>query len=227
MVSMRIFGTPVKTKVIVLVDFVAIWGGVTWLGLYWHPERGLWQGLLIGFVTAILLWFAEIGHAIAHIFSARFAGARMDEILISEGMPRTLYADNEVSPDTHRIRAIGGPFFNLLGLLLSVTIYVIASGSSIARELAAWSAVGHGLLFIMSLSPLPFADGGTLLKWTLVARGTPIKVADKIVRQIDLVIGILGGIICLWLIVMKMWIAGLILMAISVIVMLIAAGKLR
>ena len=82
---MRIFGTPIKTKVIVLVDIVAVWGGVTWLGLYWHPERGFWQGVLIGFVTVILLWFAEIGHAIAHIFSARFAGAPMDEILISGG----------------------------------------------------------------------------------------------------------------------------------------------
>ncbi|MEO8956755.1 MAG: hypothetical protein ABI465_19565, partial [Ktedonobacteraceae bacterium] len=87
MVSLRIFGTPVKVKGTVLVPIIALWAGVTWLGFYWHPERGFWQGVLIGFVTVILLMPADFGHALAHIFSARSAGAPMDEILISAGMP--------------------------------------------------------------------------------------------------------------------------------------------
>jgi hypothetical protein len=101
MVSMRIFGTPIKAKLTGLVDIVALWGGITWLGLYLHPGRGFWQGLIIGLVSAVLLSVADIGHAFAHIFSTHYAGAPMDEILISTGMPRTLYWDNEVSPDVH------------------------------------------------------------------------------------------------------------------------------
>ena len=71
-------------------------------------------------MSMILLIFADFGHAIAHIFSARYAKAPMDEILITAGMPRTLYTDNNVSPATHRMRAFGGPVFSTLGLLLSI-----------------------------------------------------------------------------------------------------------
>ena len=98
MVTMRIFGTPVKVKAAVCLLFVALWGGTTWLGLYWHPERGFWQALLIGFVTTILLLLVDFGHALAHIFSARYAGAPIDEILLSApNMPRTLYSNNSAS----------------------------------------------------------------------------------------------------------------------------------
>jgi hypothetical protein len=122
---------------------------------------------------------------------------------------------------------MGGPIFNMLGLLLSVAIYGAVSGNSIARELAAWSALGHGLILIMSLSPLPIVDGGTLLKWTLVARGRTVTEADEIVRRVDWVMGIAAGIIGVGLIAMQIWIAGVILVGICIIVIGIAAGKIR
>ena len=227
MVSLRIFGTPVKVKGNVLVPIVALWGGITWLGFYWHPERGFWQGVLIGFVTMILLMVADIGHALAHILSARYAGAPMDEILLSAGMPRTLYWNNEVSPDVHRMRAMGGPVFNAVGLLLSGVIYAVVPGNPIARELAAWSAVGHGLILLGALLPLPIVDGGTLVKWTLVARGRTETEADEIVRRVDWAMGIVGVLIGVGFIAMQMWIAGVILVGIGVVVMGIAAGKIR
>jgi hypothetical protein len=77
---MRIFGTPVKVKGTVLVPIVALWGIVTWLGFYWHPERGFWQDILIGFVTVLLLAPADFGHALAHIFSARYAHGLRNEL---------------------------------------------------------------------------------------------------------------------------------------------------
>ena len=229
MISMRIFDTPIKVKVTFLIYIVPIWIGVTWLGLYWHPGRGFWPGVLIGFVTVILLLIAEIGHPIAHIFSARYAGAPMDEIQIAAetGMPRTLYWNNEVSPDAHRMRAMGGLLFNLLGLLLSLAIFAAVPVNSIARELAAWSAAGHGLLLIMSLAPVPMVDGGTLLKWTLVARGRTVTQADEIVRRVDWVMGIVGGVVGVVLIALQMWIAGVILGGIGVVVLCVAAGKIR
>jgi hypothetical protein len=227
MVQLRIFGTPVKVKGTVLIPIVALWGIVTWLGFSWHPERGFGQGVLIGFVTVLLLLPADFGHALAHIFSARYAGAPMDEILITAGMPRTLYWKNEVSPDVHRMRAMGGPIFNVVGLLLSGVIYAVARGNPIARELAAWSAVGHGFILLAALLPLPMVDGGTLVKWTLVARGRTETEANEMVRRVDWVMGIVGGLIGVGLIAMQMWIAGVILAGIGVVVIGIAAGKIR
>ena len=227
MISVRIFGTPVKISFRFFIIIVILWGVVTGLGLYWHPEREFWQGLLIGFVTALLLLIAEYGHPLAHIFSARFAGAPMDEILISLDMPRTLYSNNDVLPKVHRMRALGGPIFNLVGLLLSLAIYAVASGNPIAAELAGWSALGHGLLLIMSLSPLPPVDGGTILKWTLVERGKTEGEADEMVRRVDWVIGIGAAIIGVGMIAMQMWIAGVILLGISIVVIGVVAGKIR
>ena len=227
MISVRIFGTPVKVSFMFLLIIVILWGSVTWLGLYWHPEREFWQGLLIGLVTALLLVVAEYGHPLAHIFSARYAGAPMHEILISLDMPRTLYSNNDVLPKVHRMRALGGPIFNLLGLLLSLAIYAVASGNPIAAELAGWSALGHGLLLIMSLSPLPPVDGGTILKWTLVERGKTEREADEMVRHVDWVMGIGAAIIGVGMIAMQMWIAGVILLGISIVVIGVTAGKIR
>ncbi len=171
MISIRISGTLVKVKPVVVLVLTALWFIVSWLGWLLHPYRTLPQALLIGLVSAFLMAVAEFGHPFAHIISARYAGAPMDELVISEGMPRTLYWNDSVPPNAHRLRALGGPIFNVLGLLLSVAVFVIASTNSLVREWASWSAFGHGVLLIESLFPVPMVDGGTLLKWTLVVGG--------------------------------------------------------
>lgn len=195
MISLRVFGTPVKVKETVIVPMLLLWGGLTWWGMRWHPKRGLGPGLLISLVTLVILVPVDFGHALAHIFSARYAGAPMDEIRITANMPRTLYWNNDVSPDQHRLRAMGGPIFSALGFLLSLAIYRRVPRNSIARELSGWSTLGHGLLFLMCLVPLPVVDGGTLLKWTLVAHGRSQAEADETVRRIDFGMAALGGII--------------------------------
>ena len=201
MVSIKLFGTEVKVKATFLLVFIALWGVMSWLGLRRHSERTFGQGLLIGLLSTIVLLPADLGHAFAHIASARLAGAPMDELRITAGMPRTLYWNNAVSPDVHRMRAIGGPVFNTLGLLLSLAVYRVAARQSITRELAGWSAIGHGWILIMSLFPLPVVDGGTLLKWTLVARGRTEAEADALVRRAAWTIGILEGVLGLGFII--------------------------
>lgn len=47
----------------------------------------------------------------------------------------------------------------------------------------------------MSLSPVPEVDGGTLLKWTLLARGKSEQEADTLVHRVDRGMAILGGIL--------------------------------
>lgn len=195
MVALRISGTSVTVKPTVLVRVAILWAGLTWLGMRRHPGRGIGRGLLIGLASEVVLAGADLGHAFAHIASARYARAPMDELRISAGMPRTLYRNNAVSPDMHRLRSLGGPVFNALGFLLSLATYRVAPRRSIVRELAAWSAIGHGLLVPMSLFPLPMVDGGTLLKWTLVARGRSEREADELARRVDWGLAILGGIV--------------------------------
>lgn len=228
MISIRIFGTQVKAKkMILLIIVAAVWASVTWVQFHWHPERGFWQGLLIGLVTTLFLLIVEFGHDLAHIVSARYAGAPMDEILISADMPRTLYSNNAVSPNVHRMRALGGPIFNIMGLLLSLAIYRAASSASITKELAGWWAFGHGLQLMMSLLPLPPVDGGTILKWTLVARGKTEAEADKVVGRVDWILGSIVVLAGIGLIFVQKWIIGLILLGGGGIVFGVAAGKIR
>ncbi len=151
----------------------------------------------------------------------------MDEILISADMPRTLYSNNDVSPKVHRMRALGGPIFNAMGLLLGLAIYGVASSNSITKELAGWWALGHGLQLVMSLSPLPFVDGGTILKWTLVKGGKTEREADELVRQLDWGLGIIIVIVGIGFILMRTWIIGAILLGVGGIVFGIATGKIQ
>jgi len=228
MVSLRIFNTPVRVKPIVFLLVAAIWAGATGLDLYWHPGRGFWPAVLIGFATMVLLILADFGHALGHIFSARYAGAPMDEIRITvTQMPHTLYENNAVSPDVHRLRALGGPVFNLLCLLLSIAVFAVAPAGSVARELATWSASGHSMILIMSLAPLPIVDGGTLLKWTLVARGWSETAAEATMRRAGWLFGVAAVLLGLGLLALQVWIIGGIFAAAGIIILGIAAGVVR
>src|SRR6185437_10198683 len=124
MLETRMFGTRVTMARTVFVELGAVWMALTWWGRHTHPGRGIWRGSLIGLATLIVLVPVDLGHALAHIFSARYSGAPMDEVRLSGGMPRTLYSNNDVSPDVHRIRAMGGLIFNLSGSLVSSCIYL-------------------------------------------------------------------------------------------------------
>lgn len=151
----------------------------------------------------------------------------MDEILITADMPRTLYSNNDVSPHVHQLRALGGPIFNFVGLLLSLGIYGLASSNSIIKGLAWWCALGNGLQLIMSLSPLPFVDGGTILKWTLVERGRTEREADKRVQQVNWGLGIILVIVGIGFVIMGTWIVGVIFLGVGGIFFSAAAGIIR
>lgn len=211
----------------VLPIILVLWGGISWLGLHWHPERNIWQGLLIGFVSTVLLSLSDFGHPFGHVFSARYAGAPMDEIVISGEMPHTLYQNNRVAPNVHRMRALGGPIFNLLGVLCSFAVFQLAPVHSLVREWMGWSTVGHIYILLASLLPLPMVDGGTILKWTLVARGKTEAQADDWVRRIDWILGFGIALAGIGFAAAKIWISGLICIGVSAVVFGIAAGKIR
>jgi hypothetical protein len=225
--TVRIFDTPVRVNIKILPILIVLWGGITWLGLYWHPGRSLWEGLLISFVSTVLLSLSDFAHPLGHIFSARYAGAPMDEIIITSDMPRTLYRNNDVAPKVHRMRALGGPIYNVTCLFLSLVIFQVAPGHSIVREWMGWSSTGHAFILVMSLLPLPMVDGGTILKWTLVAGGRTEIEADKLVRRVDWVLGITVILVGIGILLVKLWIAGGILIITGAIILGIAASKAR
>jgi hypothetical protein len=228
MISLKIFKTQIHIHPAVFLLVVAIWAGATWLNLYLFPSRGFWQTLLIGFATMILLILADFGHAFAHIFSARLAGAPMDEVRITiTQMPHTLYKNNSVSPNVHRMRAMGGPLFNAVCLLLSAVAFYLAPTGWVVHELAGWSAAAHSMMLIMSLAPLPIVDGGTLIKWTLVKKGWSESLAEKTALQTGWTVGIVATLLGLLLITLHIWIIGGIFLAAGIIVLGIAVGIVR
>lgn len=184
-----IWDTRVRVRRAILANLVGLWGLLAWLAGRGHAERPWPVRILIGLLSMTAMMVADLGHAVAHIFSAHYAGAPMDEILLSEGMPRTLYYDNDVSPRVHRLRALGGPIYSVVGLAISWLLRGLAPSGTLVREIAGWSCLGHGFILGGSLVPLPIVDGGTMLKWTLVERGRTLEQADKTVAQVNLSLG--------------------------------------
>jgi len=225
--NLTLFKTKVYIKPIVIINLLGLWGMTTGVGIFHHPGRGLGAGILIGFLAMILLLVADFGHALAHIFSARAAKAPLDEINISAGMPRTIYLDNEISPVAHRTRALGGPIFSFIGLCLSAVLYWTADPFSLQHDLAGWSALGHGLIFLGSLLPLPVVDGGSILKWTLVKKGQKEKEADQILITVDWIIGAVCMIAGIGFLLTFSWIVGLVLFIIGGIFIAAALGMLK
>lgn len=178
--------TAIKADPAVLLNVLGLWGTLTAVAGWERPQRPWSTRLFVGALATLTWLIADFGHAIAHIFSARAAAAPMDEIRISWGMPRTIYYNNDVSPRTHRMRALGGPIFSALGLAITLLVRTLSQSGSLAHEVASHSAIGHGFIFGGCLMPFPIVDGGTILKWTLVENGRTPAAADEIVQKAGL-----------------------------------------
>ena len=223
----KIANTTVKISPSVFINILFLWAFLSWLTGIRHPERLIWERILTGVLASLLLLIADLGHTLAHIFSARYAGAPMDEIHIPSGMPRTIYHDNHVHPSVHRLRSFGGPIFNLLGLVISLVWHTLTLPGSMANDLATWSVIGFTFILVGSLTPLPYVDGGTMLKWTLVEHGRTLSQADAIVRRVDLILGALLITLGLVLLFWHFWWWGLLILAGAAIVIASGLGILR
>jgi hypothetical protein len=185
----RFNGVPIVAQPAFWPIPVLVTAGLAWLAGWRKPQRTGRQRLAVALAALPVALLAEIGHAMAHTVSARLAGAPMDEILLSSGMPRTLYLNNAVSPRAHIWRALGGPAFNALGATLSLVWRDLSPRGSLSRDLADLSLASHGFLLLASLTPLPVIDGGVILKWKLVEAGHAPAQADQMVRQASLRLG--------------------------------------
>jgi hypothetical protein len=206
----RFNGVPVVAQPVFFPIPFMLWGLMTWLAGLRHPGWSWLQRLLGGALASQIATAADLGHAMAHTESARLAGAPMDKILLSSGMPRTLYNDNDVPPATHIKRASGGLVYNTLCLALSLLWRSLSRPGSYSRDLADLSCLSQGFILGASLVPMPMVDGGTILKWKLVERGeTPVEAEQK-VKQTSAAagVGLLGVGALLTLTKPRGWIAG-------------------
>jgi hypothetical protein len=185
----RFNGVPVVARADFWPAPVMLTGLLAWVAGLRNPERSWLQRLGVGVLAMLAALPADLGHAMAHTISARLAGAPMDEIFLSSGMPRTLYKNNAVSPHTHVMRSLGGPIFSLIGFTLSLLWRRKSTAGSLSRDLADASLAGHSLILLGSVAPLPMVDGGIILKWKLVEAGQSIDQADRTVHKTSLVLG--------------------------------------
>ena len=182
-------GVPVVAQPDFWPDPILLTSVLAWVAGLRKPERSWPQCLGVALLAMPVALFADIGHAMAHTIGARLAGAPMDEILLSSGMPRTLYQDNAVPPQTHIRRSLGGPIFSLIGFSFSLLWHFLSQPGSLSRDLADASLAGHSFILLGSVAPLPMVDGGIILKWKLVEAGQSPEQADQTVRKTSLSLG--------------------------------------
>lgn len=207
----RFNGVPVVIKPAFWPIPLLLCGVLIWLAGRRRPHLSWGQRVGVGLLAMPIALIADVGHALAHTVSARLAGAPMDEVLLYAGMPRTLYRNNAVPPQTHIGRALGGPIFSLTAALLSLRWWRRSVRGSTSHELAEASLAAHSFILLGSLTPLPIVDGGVILKWKLVEAGQSPAQADQIVQKstIGLSIGIVGLGALLGLVGKRKWVGSL------------------
>jgi hypothetical protein len=200
---------------------------MSWQAARKRPEHRWPTRLVVGALSTSALIQGDVGHAFAHTLITRMVGAPMDEIRLTSGMPRTIYYDNDVPPDAHRLRALGGPIFSSIGLGTSLLLSSLAPRESTIREVADWSSVGYGLILAGSLASLPIVDGGSILKWTLVEQGRTPEQADQVVKQPGLITGFTATGAGVGLATRRRWLPALGILAVGLIAIGAALGEIR
>jgi Zn-dependent protease len=178
----------------------------------------------------IIILGSEWAHNLAHAAAAQFTGKKMDALWVIGGLPRVVYHqvdDPNVTPSEHITRALGGPLINTLLLGFSLLWRALARPGSTCRE-AANTAVGmNAFLVVSGMQPLPFLDGGPVLKWSLVKRGYTRAQADRVVRAANGATGIALGTASAVLLKKRKWFAGGFLGIMAGLAFGVAAGLIK
>lgn len=226
-VVVTVFDTPVRIKPGFWGVLATLWAVMMWLTGRRLPGRTGPARLLIGSLATPVLMSADVVHALAHIFSARLAGGPMDEIVLGMHMPQTLYHDNQVPPAVHRGRALGGPVYSGAAMIADLAARQMTPKDSAIHEILGWSAAGNGFILAGSLLPLPFVDGGSILKWTLVERGQSEAAADQTVQVVNVALGATAAVAGAGLLARRRRWPGLGLIAAGAFLVAAGLGKIR
>jgi len=190
----RVFDTSlvVKGKSWFPANWIIVWMVMAWVAGRGHPERSWGKRIGTGALTTTAILGSEWCHNLAHAAAASLVGKPVDAIRIVWGLPLLVYYDiNDptVTPRQHILRALGGPLFNALLFPLTLVFRRFTRPGTVARDAANAAAGMNAFLATASLLPIPGIDGGPLLKWSLVRRGSTPRQADKRVKRVNRVTG--------------------------------------
>ena len=190
----RVFATPLRVKGFTWFPLTQciVWGIMSWIAGRTRPDRSLGERIRIATYTMPVVLGSEWGHNLAHAAAANRIGKPMDAIRITWGMPLCVYYDindYSVTPRQHILRALGGPLFSFILLVISRTVRCITPRDSVFREVADVSYATNAFLSTVSLLPIPGIDGGPILKWSLGDSGRTVEEADQVIRKVDGALG--------------------------------------
>ncbi|MDM8519930.1 hypothetical protein QUF64_07785 [Anaerolineales bacterium HSG6] len=191
----KIFNTPVVLDPIALITPIAVFGLGSWVAGRLTTNRPGFLRLRFGLIAMIVYQISELIHYLGHIISSWWVEAPMDKVYLTFPLPSSIYYDNLVTPDQHIGRSMGGPIINILTVIKVLFLRPFTRSGSFLRELVDLSVWMNLLFGIVALFPLPFIDGGTILKWRLVKQGQSEAEADLAVRKTNLFfVGVLMGV---------------------------------
>jgi hypothetical protein len=133
-------------------------------------------------VTQLVTW------AIMFREAGRLRPNWTDAIRLNWGMPLLVYYDTEdpgVTPRQHVVRALGGPLVNIFFWGFAAFFRRFTTSGTLAREVADIATNTNLFLIVAGMTPQPWFDGGTALKWALVTRGQTLAGADRTVRHVN------------------------------------------
>jgi Zn-dependent protease len=107
----------------------------------------------------------------------------------------TYYRKEDVSPEQHQLRAIGGPIASGLAAIAALPLWLLSRPGSLLRDAFSIAAIANGLIALGSLFPIPFIDGGSLLKWQLVKTGCSPQDADEAVKRTNIGLAVVMAVI--------------------------------
>ena len=228
----RVFGTPlvVKGRTWLPLTQLAVWPVMAWLAGRGRSDRGWWQRLGVGALTTVVILGSEWCHNLAHAAAARFVGKPMDALRVVWGMPLVVYYelnDETVTPRQHIIRALGGPVCNALILPFAWLLRTRTRPGSMLRDVANAAVGMNAFLFTASLLPLPGIDGGPILKWSLVERGSTPEEADERVQGVDRIVSGGLGVAAIMALKKRRWFLGTVLAVFAVLALAFGFGLVK
>jgi len=130
------------------------------------------NALLGAFILVALHWVNETWHHYGHFYAARRTGFPMDGVRLGTALlvfGTSIYPDDEqeISPNVHISRALGGPIANaILGLVGALaTILLVALHSHFVWVGLVFTLENLMVFVLGNFLPLGFNDGSTLLRW--------------------------------------------------------------
>jgi Zn-dependent protease len=186
-----IFDAPLVTKGLTWLPVTQLF---TWLIMIreagrLHPERSWLQRMGIAALTMPVILGSEWCHNLAHALAAKLIGHPADAIRITWGMPLLVYFDEEVlevTPRQHIIRGLGGPAINALFWGIAAFWRRFTRPNSAARDVADAALGMNSFLVLGGMLPIPYIDGGAVLKWTLIGKGNTPTEADDTLKMVNL-----------------------------------------